>query len=255
MSVISNCPIPSIVLNPARCIPSWRRLFLVLCLSLLVALGGCSSTRSDKVEPGYYRVQAGDTLHNIARQHHTSVSALMRLNNLSNPNRITKGQLLRVSVAGARASATPSASTSGSGASGIRTPAVSSSSSPAVVRGLKLIWPAEGTLMQRYNGSSSKGITVVNKAGTPIKAAAAGSVVYVGNRLRGYGNLVIVQHSGDFLSIYAHNNKLLVKEGQKVSQGQHLAEMGSTDRSGPGLYFELRYRGQPVDPSGALPPR
>jgi len=217
-----------------------------------MVLAGCSSTSSGKVEPGYYRVQAGDTLNKIARQHNTSVSALMRMNNLSNPNRISKGQLLRVDASGGSA---PASSSSSASTSSTRAPAASSSSSAAVVRGLKLVWPAEGTLTKRYNGSSSKGLTIVNKAGTPIKAAAAGSVVYAGNRLRGYGNLVIVQHSGDFLSIYAHNSKLLVKEGQKVSQGQQLAEMGSTDRQGPGLYFELRHRGQPVDPSSALPPR
>ena len=216
-----------------------------------MVLAGCSSTGSGKVEPGYYRVQAGDTLNKIAREHNTSVSALMRMNNLSNPNRIAKGQLLRVGTADGSSSSAGKTS----GTSGTRVPAASRSSSAKVVRGLKLVWPAEGTLTQRYNGSSSNGLTIVNKAGTPVKAAAAGSVVYAGSRLRGYGNLVIVQHSGDFLSIYAHNNKLLVKEGQKVSQGQQLAEMGSTDRKGPGLYFELRHRGQPVDPSGALPPR
>lgn len=233
-----------------------HRVGLVLCLVLLLVLAGCGSTGSSKVEPGYYRVQAGDTLSKIARQHNTSVAALMRLNNLPNANRISKGQLLRVNATGASAPpTTPSTGAASTGTSGTRTPAVSSSSSAAVVRGLKLVWPADGTLTQRYNGRSSKGLTMVNKAGTPVKAAAAGSVVYAGNRLRGYGNLVIVQHSGDFLSIYAHNDKLLVKEGQKVSQGQQLAEMGSTDRSGPGLYFELRHRGQPVDPTAALPPR
>ncbi|CAM3926401.1 LysM domain-containing protein [Bordetella tumbae] len=220
-----------------------------------MVLAGCSSTGSGKVEAGYYRVQAGDTLNKIARQHNTSVSALMRLNNLSNPDRISKGQLLRVDGSGGAASTGSTSETTSSRTSGTRAPAASSSSSAAVVRGLKLVWPAEGTLTQRYNGNSSKGLTIVNKAGTPIKAAAAGSVVYAGNRLRGYGNLVIVQHSGDFLSIYAHNSKLLVKEGQKVSQGQQIAEMGNTDRKGPGLYFELRHRGQPVDPSAALPPR
>nr|WP_255592808.1 LysM peptidoglycan-binding domain-containing M23 family metallopeptidase [Bordetella sp. BOR01] len=205
-------------------------------------LAACSST---KVGPGYYRVQSGDTLSKIARAHNTSVSELMRLNNLSNPNRISKGQVLRVNAKGGAAPAP----TAGSA------PAPSPAASAAAVRGIKLVWPADGTVTHRYNGSSSKGITLVNKAGTPVRAAAAGSVVYAGNRLRGYGNLVIVQHSGDFLSIYAHNSKMLVKEGQKVSQGQQIAEMGSTDRSGPGLYFELRHRGQPVDPSGALPPR
>ncbi|MVW72588.1 peptidoglycan DD-metalloendopeptidase family protein [Bordetella sp. 15P40C-2] len=263
MSAFSSRPcLPSSACYVTRA-PSRQPLIWLLCLCLFIAIAGCSSTQTGKVEPGYYRVQPGDTLSKIARQHNTSVSALMRLNKLSDPNRIEKGQVLRVSASGATASSgsgttastAPSRTTTPSKTSGTRTPAVSSSASSAVVKSLKLVWPADGTLTQRYNGSSSKGLTVVNKAGTPIKAAAAGSVVYAGNRLRGYGNLVIVQHSTDFLSIYAHNNKLLVKEGQKVSQGQQLAEMGSTDRNGPGLYFELRYRGQPVDPTAALPPR
>ena len=220
--------------------PAWRRGGTALCASLLMLLAACSST---KVGPGYYRVQSGDTLNKIAREHNTSVAELMRLNNLSNPNRISKGQLLRVN---AKSSAAPAAD-AGS--------APSPAASAAAVRGIKLVWPADGTVTQRYNGSSSKGITIVNKAGTPVQAAAAGSVVYAGNRLRGYGNLVIVQHSGEFLSIYAHNSKMLVSQGQKVTQGQQIAEMGNTDRSGPGLYFELRYRGKPVDPSGAMPPR
>lgn len=254
MPVIFRFPISSVAANRYRFLSDWRGVFPLLCLCLLILLGGCSSTTTSKVEPGYYRIQEGDTLNKIARQHDTSVSALMRLNNLSNPNLITKGQLLRVNGASSASASNKNASPAKSTA-GTRTPAASTSSSTAVVRGLKLNWPAEGTLTQRYNGSSSKGLTLVNKAGTPVRAAAAGSVVYAGNRLRGYGNLVIVQHSGDFLSIYAHNEKLLVKEGQKVSQGQQLAQMGSTDRAGPGLYFELRHRGQPVDPSAALPPR
>ncbi|WP_331280276.1 LysM peptidoglycan-binding domain-containing M23 family metallopeptidase [Bordetella petrii] len=221
--------------------PAWRRASAVCCVGLLMLLGACSST---KVGPGQYRVQSGDTLTKIARQHNTTVSELMRLNNLSNPNRIAKGQVLRVDSKSRAAAPAPSQKAP-------PTPAASA----AALRSIKLAWPAEGTITRRYNGSSSKGITIVNKAGTPVRAAAAGSVVYAGNRLRGYGNLVIVQHSGDFLSIYAHNSRMLVKEGQKVTQGQQLAEMGSTDRQGPALYFELRHRGQPVDPSGALPPR
>lgn len=243
---IPTLPVPPAAPRRAWAVSTSRRAGAVLCASLLMLLAACSST---KVGPGYYRVQSGDTLTKIARQHNTSVSELMRLNNLSNPNRISKGQLLRVSAKGGAApapAATPTPSPR---------PAPTPAASAAALRNLKLVWPAAGTVTQRYNGSSSKGITIVNKAGTPVVAAAPGSVVYAGNRLRGYGNLVIVQHSGDFLSIYAHNSKMLVKEGQKVSQGQQIAEMGGTDRSGTALYFELRHRGQPVDPSGALPPR
>ncbi|MCD0505117.1 LysM peptidoglycan-binding domain-containing M23 family metallopeptidase [Bordetella petrii] len=214
---------------------------MALGLCLVMLLAACSST---KTGAGYYRVQSGDTLSKIAREHNTSVSELMRLNNLSNPNRISKGQMLRVNGA---SGAAPAASAS--------KPAPTPAATAAALKGIKLVWPAEGTVTHRYNGSSSKGITIVNKTGTPVKAAAPGSVVYAGSRLRGYGNLVIVQHSGDFLSIYAHNSRVLVKEGQKLSQGQQIAEMGSSDRSGPALYFEVRYRGKPVDPSGSLPPR
>lgn len=261
---IYRLPVPVILRSPTSnntasqpgSLSLWHPLFSVLSLCLLLFIAGCSSTTPSKVEPGYYRVQSGDTLHKIARQHGTSVSAVMRLNNLSNPNRITKGQLLRVNnTANASPSTTASRASTAVPNTTSRPPAAPSASAVAAVRGLKLIWPAEGTLTQRYNGTSSKGLTVANKAGTPVKAAAAGSVVYAGNRLRGYGNLVIVQHSGGFLSIYAHNEKLLVKEGQKVSQGQKIAEMGSTDRTGAALYFELRRQGQPVDPIAALPPR
>ena len=84
---------------------------------------------------------------------------------------------------------------------------------------------------------------------------AAGTVAYSGSGLRGYGHLVIVKHNASFLSIYAHNSKLLVKEGQRVTQGQKIAEMGNSDSKQVGLYFELRYDGQAVDPAGSLPSR
>ena len=110
-------------------------------------------------------------------------------------------------------------------------------------------------MVSGYNGVSSKGITIANKTGTPVKAAAAGTVEYASNGLRGYGNLVIVRHAGGFLSIYGHNHKLLVKQGQAVKQGQTIAEMGSSDASRVAVYFELRQNGKPVNPLGALPKR
>lgn len=115
------------------------------------------------------------------------------------------------------------------------------------------MWPAQGKVTRGYDGSGSNGIVISNTAGTPVVAAAAGTVAYSGSGLRGYGHLVIVKHSASFLSIYAHNSKLLVKEGQRVSQGQKIAEMGNSDSKQVGLYFELRYDGQAVDPAGSLP--
>ena len=110
------------------------------------------------------------------------------------------------------------------------------------------MWPAQGKVTRGYDGSGSNGIVISNASGTSVVAAAAGTVAYSGSGLRGYGHLVIVKHNASFLSIYAHNSKLLVKEGQRVTQGQKIAEMGNSDSKQVGLYFELRYDGQAVDP-------
>jgi murein DD-endopeptidase MepM/ murein hydrolase activator NlpD len=118
-----------------------------------------------------------------------------------------------------------------------------------------LVWPAQGKVTRGYDGGGSNGIVISNSAGTPVVAAAGGTVAYSGSGLRGYGHLVIVKHNASFLSIYAHNSKLLVKEGQSVKQGQKIAEMGNSDSKQVGLYFELRYDGQAVDPAGNLPPK
>jgi murein DD-endopeptidase MepM/ murein hydrolase activator NlpD len=123
------------------------------------------------------------------------------------------------------------------------------------VRGISLAWPANGKVIQNFNDKGSHGLTIANAEGTPVVAAAAGKVGYAGNGLRGYGNLVIVRHAGDFLSIYAHNRKLLVKEGESVRQGQPIAEMGKSDARQPELYFELRKGRTPVNPRDVLPAR
>ena len=122
-------------------------------------------------------------------------------------------------------------------------------------RGISLIWPTSGKLVRGFDGVNSKGIDIVNAAGTPIVAAASGTVVYAGNGLRGYGNLLIVKHNADFLTAYAHNRKLLVKEGDRVTQGETIAEMGDTDNDRVALHFELRYGGRSIDPSRYLPSR
>lgn len=110
-------------------------------------------------------------------------------------------------------------------------------------------------MVRSFDGSQSKGIDIANTAGTPVVAAAAGTVVYAGNGLRGYGNLLIIKHNADFLTSYAHNRTLLAKEGETVAQGQKIAEMGDTDNNRVALHFELRYSGRPVDPARYLPLR
>lgn len=116
-------------------------------------------------------------------------------------------------------------------------------------------WPAGGKVMAGFNDTSSKGIDLSGKPGDPVYAAAAGKVVYAGTGLRGYGKLLIVKHDNAYLSAYAHNQQLLVKEGQSVSKGQKIAELGDTDSDRPKLHFEIRKQGKPVDPVKYLPSR
>ena len=118
-------------------------------------------------------------------------------------------------------------------------------------------WPASGNIIQGYSNvyAGNKGIDIGGKLGDPVKAAAAGRVVYCGTGLRGYGLLIIVKHNAKYLSAYAHNSKALVKEGDSVSQGQVIAKMGSSDATRVMLHFEIRQSGSPVDPLKLLPPR
>ena len=117
------------------------------------------------------------------------------------------------------------------------------------------IWPAAGTVVAGFDEGRNKGLTIAGKAGDPVLAAGDGRVVYAGSSLRGYGNLVIVKHSELYLTAYAHNQVLLVKDDQIVRRGQKIAEMGSTDAERVQLHFEIRRQGKPVDPAKLLPPR
>ncbi|HEX7644791.1 MAG TPA: peptidoglycan DD-metalloendopeptidase family protein [Burkholderiaceae bacterium] len=114
-------------------------------------------------------------------------------------------------------------------------------------------WPADGKLIGQYE-ESKKGIDIAGKSGQQVMAAANGKVLYAGT-MRGYGNLVIVKHTNALLSAYAHNKTILVKEGQVVTKGQPIAEMGDTDSDAVKLHFEVRQQGKPVDPTKFLPPR
>jgi lipoprotein NlpD len=114
--------------------------------------------------------------------------------------------------------------------------------------------PARGKLIGRFSESDRrKGIDIAGKLGEPVMASAAGKVVYSGSGLRGYGKLIIIKHNNTFLSAYAHNDKILVKEGQSVTRGQKIALMGKTDASQVELHFEVRRFGKPVDPAKYLP--
>lgn len=117
------------------------------------------------------------------------------------------------------------------------------------------MWPSSAKVSAPYSDTSNKGLDFAGKAGDPVLAAAEGKVVYAGTGLRGFGELVIVKHNATYLSAYAHNRKILVKEGQQVNRGQKIAEMGNTDADSVKLHFEIRKQGKPVDPAQFLPKR
>jgi lipoprotein NlpD len=116
-------------------------------------------------------------------------------------------------------------------------------------------WPAAGKVVATFNGASSKGVDIAGRAGDPVYASAPGKVVYSGEGIPAYGKLVIIRHNGTYLSAYAHNSQILVKEGQTVAKGQKIAEVGSSGSESPRLHFEIRRLGKPVDPLQYLPSR
>ncbi|BAN23669.1 putative peptidoglycan-binding LysM/M23B peptidase [Caballeronia insecticola] len=195
-------------------------------------------------------MERGDTVGKIARDNRTTVANIKRWNTLANPDAIEVGQVLRVTPPAGSATATESSGAASAGSS--RSDA---SAQAKAGPGVSLVWPAQGSVIRSFDGKNSKGIDIANAAGTPVVAAATGNVVYAGNGLRGYGNMLIVKHDDDYLTAYAHNRVLLVKEGQTVQQGQKIAEMGDTDSDRTMLHFEVRYMGRSADPARYLPPR
>ena len=214
-------------------------------------------------KPGYYTVQRGETLTRIGLEHGQSRRDLARWNNLSNPDLIEVGQVLRVAPPGAAVEAsgvvvrpvtaggeTPAATTSGK-----PVPVTPPATAAVADEGLGFIWPSNGSLIGGFDEAKNKGLDISGKAGDAVMASADGQVVYAGAGLRGYGNLIILKHNNTFLTAYAHNQKLLVKEDQKVRKGEKIAEMGSTDADRVKLHFEVRRQGKPVDPAKFLPAR
>jgi len=226
---------------------------------------------------GFYTVKQGDTLIRIALENGQNWKDLVRWNNLENPNLIEVGQVLRVTSPDAdpnavgtkpvttakvetrplSASPAASAAASAPAATGGTTAAAGTAAAPAREGddNINWMWPANGPVAAPFDDARSKGLAITGKPGDPVLAAADGRVVYAGSGLRGYGNLVILKHNNTYLTAYAHNQALLVKEDQAVRKGQKIAEMGSTDAERVQLHFEIRKLGKPVDPAKLLPPR
>jgi len=138
----------------------------------------------------------------------------------------------------------------------VTAPTVSSTTDSATPVG-SWRWPTDGKIIDNFSASEggNKGIDIAGTRGQPIVATASGRVVYAGNALRGYGNLIIIKHNDDYLSAYAHNDTMLVREQQEVKAGQKIATMGSTGTSSVRLHFEIRYKGKSVNPLRYLPQR
>lgn len=221
----------------------------LISVSLPLLLAACASTSQPAAveSAGFYRVKPGDTLFRIAQNHRVSVANLVRWNGLKAPGSINAGQLLRVSPPAGAAQAPAKRPQSSRPAA---KPSASEPSKPAArpVANIKLVWPAKGPIIAKFNGQGSKGIDIAGEAGSPVRAAANGKVTYAGKGIRSYGNLLIIQHDNAHLTVYAHNQSLLVKEGQAVKAGDAIATMGSSGTTRVKLHFELRVRSSAVDP-------
>ena len=233
--------------------------------------------RAQQVTSGSHVVQRGDTLYSIAFRYGWDWKALAANNNLNQPFTIYPGQRLSLDTRGGSSHRTASTRPVGRPATpppapsrpvasapaakpapapaARPTPAPAPKPTPAATSASGWQWPAQGPLIARFqsNASLNKGIDIAGQLGQPVKAAAKGTVVYAGRGLLGYGDMIIVKHDETYLSAYAHNSRLLVKEGEQVNTGQPIAEMGSTGTDRVKLHFEIRRRGQPVDPLGYLP--
>ena len=239
-------------------------------------------------KPGYYTVKPGDTLIRVGLDTGQNWRDIVRWNAIENPNQIEVGQVLRVAppvaspVTGAAATAAVSKPVASSNATSSPVPPAQNQAQaqPASLTGnaakpataaaavaptavaasggeeeIAWIWPANGSVVAGFDEVKNKGLDIGGAAGEPVMASADGRVVYVGAGLRGYGNLIILKHNNTYLTAYAHNQTLLVKEDQSVRKGQKIAEMGSSDADRVKLHFEVRRQGKPVDPAKYLPAR
>jgi lipoprotein NlpD len=208
-----------------------------------------------KPQKNLHTVGRGETLYSIARSTGTEMKNLASWNNIPPPYTIKPGQKLRLAPPGQSAPASAPDKISAKPPEKEKSAAVPArrAAAPSAKFG-PWSWPAEGNLLGRFTANgSSKGIDIGGRRGQAVVAAAPGSVVYQGSGLRGYGRLIIIKHNADFLSAYAHCDKIHVKEGNLIKRGQKIAEMGSSGTDRVKLHFEIRYRGSPVDPLNYLP--
>ncbi len=202
---------------------------------------------------GHYRILNGDTLFKIAFELGLDYRDLAAWNELPDPAHIRSGDLLKLSAPKPVVTTAPVPNAPTIVTRVIKPEPVLPAEPGDDVAPESWIWPSRGTLLARFGDMLSKGIDIGGVRGHKVQAAANGRVVYAGSGLRGYGKLIIIRHSKTLLSAYAHNERILVAEGQNVARGQPVAEMGDTDTDRVKLHFEIREYGKPVDPLNYLP--
>ena len=210
----------------------------------------------------YYRVKKGDTLYSIAKANDMTVAQLARINNIHSPYTISVGQRLKLKELEEFEGGTNTTPTTTTTAKGTKTTTAKSTSTtknitiPKSAQSKRFDKPASGKIIQKFGSTENAhndGINIAGKLGDPIKAADGGEVVYAGNELKGYGNLMLIKHKDGWITAYAHNDKLLVKKGAQVTKGQKIATMGQTGGvKSPQLHFEVRYKTKVVDPEKYL---
>ncbi len=249
---------------------------LLLCLLLAACAGGATQAPVEnrygevKRAPDRHAVRRGDTLYSIAFRYGLDHRTLAQINAIPSPYTIYPGQELKLSgqpPTVTRTQPQKSSSTAPPPAQvSTPTPApakpVTKASSPRVTTSSPVEdnrnvdvwrWPTRGTVVRKFTGTTHKGIDIDGKAGDAVLATAAGTVVYAGSGIVGYGNLLIVKHNQAYLSAYGHNQRLLVGEGDWVKAGQKIAEKGNSATNTVKLHFEIRRDGKPVDPLKLLP--
>jgi len=247
-----------------------KKLFILVLASLLV-ISGCTNTISSsragkpsaaKNQPAYYLVAKGDTLYSIAWQTGHDYRQVARWNNIRWPYRIHPGQRIYLTAAyyysaqHTEKPKTKSYTKSKSTYSRKKSYKAKKKKTESVRSGpINWHWPTKGKVISYFSAKEpgKNGVDIAGRSGQVIKAAASGRVVYSGNGLRGYGNLVIIKHNASYFSAYAHNRRIYVKEDQKVKLGEKIADMGSTGANKTMLHFEIRKNGRPTNPLKYLP--
>lgn len=263
---------------------------VIMCSASVLLMAGCASKPVVNpsqsrliVIPQYYTVKAGDTLSQIAARYNLDYREIARINNIDSSYTIYTNQSLRLHSGGkdapriqVRTSATPApvaiqsrslptqpVRTTAQATTPVRTvPSVTTPppilpNTPATLpSGLTWQWPASGPVLQQFElARDIKGVRIGGNTGDPVRAAAEGEVVYASDRLTEYGNLVLIRHINGYVTAYAHNSKIIVKETDRVKAGQKIAEMGSSGTTQTMLEFQVRLNGKPINPASLLPAR